>query len=401
MGFPFDDSVSRDPLVRQVLRLRVGDRLPVVAVALEDQDGAPVDLTGLSAYLTLRAATPGGVDWLYRMQMVVDDPTGGRVSYSWAPGDTENAVPGEYQAIVTLEESDRGGEPVGTYGGVVLSVPSRGGGLLEVSLRPGVTAETGGFADFRIGLLSGDDDQDVGVFVGTRELPIVEDPPAMLAQVSTEALWDAYTLEVDDTSATNRRLYVAYAFEAGGVSLSQVDVNGVAATALGETFINDTVQSVWEVDEADLPPAGGGSLTITPAFAVPAGSPGCHVHVFYLANVTGPTTFVQDTLSIATPAGVAVPADITTPLADMVVLSVCNSRTLTVPSTTPIWNFYSTVVSGDEVLDSVTGSRGAYTLDGEFAGAMSIDWTFPIVASRIVTSSWCVEAAFPAPNLAP
>ena len=34
MGFPFDDSVSRDPLVRQVLRLRVGDRLPVVAVAL-------------------------------------------------------------------------------------------------------------------------------------------------------------------------------------------------------------------------------------------------------------------------------------------------------------------------------------------------------------------------------
>lgn len=114
-------------------QIRAGDRLPVISATITDgrpapgfPNGAPIPLEGVVVRFLMRPldhSTPI-LDGL----AAVVDPLGGRVSYSWGPGDT--ATPGAYLAEWQITFSD----------GRRLTVPN--GTPITVEAHPGVEGST-------------------------------------------------------------------------------------------------------------------------------------------------------------------------------------------------------------------------------------------------------------------
>lgn len=116
-----------DPLPPQTLIVRQGDRLPAFACQVEDQDGVVVDLTGATAYMTLRplranVAQPAG---FVRMPLTIESAVGGKVSYDWQHAETAAAPVSEYDVTIELEYS----------GGDKVTAPSASTSAI-VSIRP-------------------------------------------------------------------------------------------------------------------------------------------------------------------------------------------------------------------------------------------------------------------------
>lgn len=80
--------------------IKQGDLLPAISASLTDSTGAAVDLTGASAAFVLRSSTAAAP--VVNAAATVTAATAGKVSYSWATGNTGTA--GDYQAewIITF-----------------------------------------------------------------------------------------------------------------------------------------------------------------------------------------------------------------------------------------------------------------------------------------------------------
>jgi hypothetical protein len=121
------------------ITMRTGDRLPLLAVAIETDQGAPVALTGATSVdfrlrhedgiwpLVTPPATPGDT-WLVLPGSIVDD-VGGVVAYDWAL-DTADMVPGVLDLMVVVY----------LPGGKTVSAPSDHTARIVMRPAPVVTA---------------------------------------------------------------------------------------------------------------------------------------------------------------------------------------------------------------------------------------------------------------------
>lgn len=98
-------------------QMRRGDRLPLLAVAVEDDDGKPVDLSGATAWFQFRcddgtqavtlpdSAPPlayPGQDWLVLQAYVYNGPAG-IVVYDWNDPETENLTVAVMELVVAAK----------------------------------------------------------------------------------------------------------------------------------------------------------------------------------------------------------------------------------------------------------------------------------------------------------
>ena len=96
--------------------MRRGDRLPMLSLVIEDDDGNPVDLTGGRAYVQIRAEDgsppltppPGSPPlmvaegWLMLDAYIVD-PGAGLVTYDWPDFQTAGLTTGVNELVVSVE----------------------------------------------------------------------------------------------------------------------------------------------------------------------------------------------------------------------------------------------------------------------------------------------------------
>ena len=122
--------VHRDPLVPQEMSMRQGDRLPAFAAQIEDEFGNPVNLTGLTVYMTARPMDARGELWIVNKQISIENAEQGIVSYDWQPEDT-SGVPAEYEITLTVND-DAGTVPLD-----FITAPTDGA-RATIFLRPGV-----------------------------------------------------------------------------------------------------------------------------------------------------------------------------------------------------------------------------------------------------------------------
>ncbi|MET0579823.1 MAG: hypothetical protein ABW122_14290 [Ilumatobacteraceae bacterium] len=120
------------------ITMRSGDRLPLLAVAIEDDEGVPVDLTDAATAdfwllhedgiwpLSTPKPDPDGKNWLVLPGMIVDAPQG-IVAYDWGTI-TSDLVPGVLDLVVVVAFRTAG---------ETLSAPTDDTALLYV--RPAVT----------------------------------------------------------------------------------------------------------------------------------------------------------------------------------------------------------------------------------------------------------------------
>jgi len=101
--------------------MRRGDRLPMLSVRIEDDDGRPVDLTGGTAYLQLRSEDgyaslelPEGFPpvhyikgWLV-LQAYIYDPPNGIVVYDWPDDQTAGLTVGVDELMISVFFADGG-----------------------------------------------------------------------------------------------------------------------------------------------------------------------------------------------------------------------------------------------------------------------------------------------------
>lgn len=101
-------------------QMRRGDRLPLLAVAIEDDLGAPVNITGATAWfqfrcddgtfpVTLPATAPPlavpGDEWLILQAYVYNGPAG-VVVYDWPDPETENLTIATMELVVSVNFPD-------------------------------------------------------------------------------------------------------------------------------------------------------------------------------------------------------------------------------------------------------------------------------------------------------
>lgn len=106
--------------MEQVLTLRVGNRLPQFSADLLDEFGAPIDLTGMRAWMVVRALdapTVFGNANPYIAECTIVAPLLGSVRYDWLQVEVDAAIPGRYNVSVRLTDAATDVE--------VLEVPSR------------------------------------------------------------------------------------------------------------------------------------------------------------------------------------------------------------------------------------------------------------------------------------
>lgn len=95
--------------------MRRGDRLPLLAVQIEDDDGQVVNLTSGRAYLMFRPidGEPVFIDtgeerltgW-YRVEAYIPDPTLGIVSYDWMQVEVDHMSTGVFEIAVEVIFTD-------------------------------------------------------------------------------------------------------------------------------------------------------------------------------------------------------------------------------------------------------------------------------------------------------
>jgi hypothetical protein len=103
--------------------LKAGDTSPPARGTLKDGDGNPANLTDATARFLLRDAFTG-LAILSEEADIDADPTSGRVSYPWQPGDTD--IPGVYRGEfeITFEDAEIESFPDGAYVDVVIEPKS-------------------------------------------------------------------------------------------------------------------------------------------------------------------------------------------------------------------------------------------------------------------------------------
>lgn len=102
-----------------VFRIKRGDTLPALLLAIKDRNGAAVDLSDCES-ATLRIGIAGTV--LERAATIKDPQTDGRVSYDFLAEDWEDIPRGRFVAEVRLTFT----------GGSVLTAPTTGGFIVDV-----------------------------------------------------------------------------------------------------------------------------------------------------------------------------------------------------------------------------------------------------------------------------
>jgi hypothetical protein len=104
----------------QKLTLRVGNRLPQFSATLLDEFGDPIPLTGLRAWLVIRAIdspTVFGEASPYVVEATIVSAAAGTVRRDWLQVEVDAAIPGRYNVSVRLTDAATGDE--------LLEVPSR------------------------------------------------------------------------------------------------------------------------------------------------------------------------------------------------------------------------------------------------------------------------------------
>jgi hypothetical protein len=94
-------------MIEQVIRMRVGDRLPQFSAQLADEYDRPINLTDRRAWLS--------VPWVdgdapYIVECSVVDAVDGVVRYDWSQDEVDAMIPGVYE--VTVRVTDLAGDPV-------------------------------------------------------------------------------------------------------------------------------------------------------------------------------------------------------------------------------------------------------------------------------------------------
>jgi len=117
--------------------MRRGDRLPLLALVVEDDDGRPVDLTGQRAWIMFRPVDgePALVDGLtgwYIVEAMVPAPTSGVVAYDWEESEVDALTIGVFELAVCI-----GSDPLGELVTMLTAPTARDAKLI---VRPGVTA---------------------------------------------------------------------------------------------------------------------------------------------------------------------------------------------------------------------------------------------------------------------
>lgn len=98
-------------MIEQKLTLRVGNRLPQFSATLLDEFGDPIPLTGLRAWLVIRAIdspTVFGEASPYVVEATVVSAAAGTVRRDWLQVEVDAAIPGRYNVSVRLTEAATG-----------------------------------------------------------------------------------------------------------------------------------------------------------------------------------------------------------------------------------------------------------------------------------------------------
>ena len=96
-----------------IISMRQGDRLPIIAVAVEDDQARPLDMsaTGTSAYMCFRMLDgsplfPSGYPWSgpdwYEQSVLIANGPGGVVSYDWSEIEADNVGIGIIELAVRV-----------------------------------------------------------------------------------------------------------------------------------------------------------------------------------------------------------------------------------------------------------------------------------------------------------
>lgn len=101
------------------VRLKKGDRLPVLRMTLKDSDGVALDLTSASAVTFRMRARAGGALKINAAGSVVAPATSGVVEYAWQAADVDTV--GVYDAEWALTYPG-GGQTVPTAGYVTVII---------------------------------------------------------------------------------------------------------------------------------------------------------------------------------------------------------------------------------------------------------------------------------------
>lgn len=88
----------------QRVELRSGDDLPGFAAVVETEDGAPVDLTGATAWLVICDENTGQP--IENTQILIIDPDAGVVQHDWTGQLTTEWGPGNYLVWIIAEWPD-------------------------------------------------------------------------------------------------------------------------------------------------------------------------------------------------------------------------------------------------------------------------------------------------------
>lgn len=89
--------------------MRQGDRLPLLAVVVEDDDGNPVNLTGAKAYVMFRPIdgepvfTDGSVTGWYVVEALIPSPTAGVVAYDWLQAEVDALTIGVHELAIAVQ----------------------------------------------------------------------------------------------------------------------------------------------------------------------------------------------------------------------------------------------------------------------------------------------------------
>jgi hypothetical protein len=102
-------SVSTIDPTMPVFHMRQGDRLPLLALVVEDDDGNPVDLTGARAWVLFRPLdgepvfTDGTVTGWYTVEAMIPSPAAGVVAYDWLQPEVDSLNIAVYELAVAVE----------------------------------------------------------------------------------------------------------------------------------------------------------------------------------------------------------------------------------------------------------------------------------------------------------
>lgn len=100
-------------MIEQVLRLRAGDRLPGFFAQVVDERNEPVDLTGMRAWLIVRALTADNVfgnPSPYVVECSIVDHAQGTVRYDWLQSEVDEADAGRYGVAVRFTDITTGAD---------------------------------------------------------------------------------------------------------------------------------------------------------------------------------------------------------------------------------------------------------------------------------------------------